>query len=62
MSELNSFRSLRIRSGMTLTDMSKFFSIPLRTIQHWDAGDRDCPPYLLKLMEESLIFHGIIKE
>lgn len=56
------FKDLRIRSKMTLAEFSRYFGIPYRTIQNWDAGVNECPQYLLKLMEESLIFHGIIKE
>lgn len=57
----NPFRSLRIRSGMALADFSRYFGINYRTIQHWDAGDRSCPEYLLKLMEYKLTKEGFIE-
>ena len=45
------FKELREQSGMNLTEFSKFFEIPYRTVQNWDAGTRACPSYLLKLMQ-----------
>lgn len=55
------FRMLRIRSGMNLKQFSKYFKIPYRTIQHWDAGDRKCPEYLLELIEYKLTKEKLIK-
>lgn len=48
------FNDIITLSGMTNTQLADYFDIPLRTIQHWSAGDRDCPQYLLKLMEYKL--------
>lgn len=45
------FKELRKQSGMNLTQFSNYFEIPYRTIQNWDAGIRQCPDYLLKLMQ-----------
>lgn len=48
------FKDLRQRSGMNLTQFSEYFHIPYRTIQHWEAGTRKCPEYLLELMQYKL--------
>ena len=48
------FKELREKSGMNLTQFSDFFEIPYRTIQHWEHETRKCPEYLLKLMEYKL--------
>lgn len=44
------FKEIKERSGMNLKQFSDYFEIPYRTIQNWDAGIRQCPDYLLKLM------------
>ena len=54
-------KELQEQSGMTQTAFAKYFGIPLRTMQHWLNGDRDCPMYLLELMEYKLRQENIIK-
>lgn len=44
------FKEIRQSSGMNLTEFSKYFEIPYRTVQNWENGVRQCPDYLLKLM------------
>lgn len=61
MTFIMTFKELRKASGMNLLQFSEYFSIPYRTIQHWDAGDRSCPDYLLALMEYKLRKERIIK-
>lgn len=46
------FRDLLKAMGMTQTQCSRRFEIPLRTIQHWAAGDRECPTYVKLMMAE----------
>lgn len=48
------FKELRLEYGMNLTQISEFFEIPYRTLQHWEHGTRKCPEYLLKLIEYRL--------
>ena len=48
------FKELRQASGMNLQQFCKYFRIPTRTAQHWEAGDRKCPEYLLALMQYKL--------
>lgn len=48
------FKDLRQRSGMSQKRFSEYFGIPYPTIQNWDLGRRNCPEYLLKLMEYKL--------
>ena len=55
------FRELRKLSGMTQKAFAEYFEIPKRTIESWDMGVRQCPEYLLKLMEYKLIKEGKIK-
>lgn len=55
------FKELRERSGMSRQQFIEYFNIPYRTIQSWELGDRQCPEYLLALMEYKLRHEGFIK-
>ena len=54
------FKELRQASGMNLTQFSKYFDIPYRTMQHWESDDRKCPSYLLELIAYKLKNEKII--
>ena len=56
------FKELRLQSGMNQTQFSKFFGIPRRTIQNWEAEINKCPDYLLELIVYKLEKEGIKKE
>ena len=43
-------KTLRKSCSMSQKDFAGYFGIPLRTLQHWESGDRSCPKYLLDLM------------
>lgn len=45
---------LLARYHLTQTAFSRYFSIPLRTVQHWYLGERQCPAYLLTMAAEIL--------
>ena len=49
------FKELREASGMNLKQFSDYFNIPYRTIQNWEGERRQCPEYLMDLMEYKLI-------
>lgn len=44
-------KEIRKALGMTQTEFGAFLGIPMRTIQNWEAGTRQCPPYVLRLIE-----------
>ena len=48
------FKELRQQSGMNLKQFSEYFEIPYSTLQNWEGGHRQCPEYLLKLMQYKL--------
>lgn len=54
------FKELRKQSGMNQTQFAIYFGIPLRTVQNWERGERQCPKYLLALMEYKLKKENII--
>jgi DNA-binding transcriptional regulator YiaG len=59
-------KELRERSGMTRQQFAEYFGIAYRTVQNWELGSessngRQCPEYLLALMEYKLRNENIIK-
>ena len=40
--------------GVTQAELSRAFSIPIRTVHDWHAGKRVPPDYVVTLIEESL--------
>lgn len=56
------FKELCERSGMNQREFGEYFGIPLRTIQNWHGGQRNCPEYLLALMQYKLENERIIKK
>lgn len=51
---MKTFKEIRQASGMNSTQFSEYFGIPYRTIQHWEHGTRQCPEYLLNLIQYKL--------
>lgn len=47
-------KDLRERYQLTRQQFSDLFCIPLRTVQSWELGDRSCPLYVFRMMEELL--------
>ena len=58
---MTTFKEIREASGMARNQFCEYFGIPYRTVQSWELGDRDCPEYLLALMEYKLKQEGFIK-
>lgn len=58
---MNTFKELRERSGMSMTEFAAFFGIPYRTIQDWEYGNRKCNEYIVDLMEYKLKHEGRIQ-
>lgn len=47
-----SMRELVARTGLSQTSFAKRTGIPLRTVQNWCVGARDCPAYVRFLLAE----------
>lgn len=43
-------REIVQHAGLSQTDFAARFAVPLRTLQRWVSGDRDCPPYVRLLL------------
>jgi DNA-binding transcriptional regulator YiaG len=55
------FKELLEASGMSIAEYSRYFGIPIRTIQDWKYGKRVCAAYLIELMRYKLENENIIK-
>ena len=48
--QIYKLKKIREELGMNRTDFSRFVGIPLRTLEEWDAGRRQMPDYVLRLI------------
>ena len=44
-------KELRVSMGMNRREFCDYFSVPYRTMRDYEAGKREMPEYLLRLME-----------
>lgn len=49
-----SIKELRVSTDMTQTEFGEYLNIPMRTIQNWEGGQRNCPEYVIELIEYRL--------
>ncbi len=47
-------KDLRERYQLSRQQFSDLFCVPVRTVQSWELGERSCPLYVLRMMEELL--------
>ena len=48
--QIKSLKKLREDFGMNRTEFSHYMGIPLRTLEEWEAGRRQMPEYVLRLI------------
>lgn len=44
-------KEIRELTGLNKKDFAQKYYIPYRTVQSWELGDRECPGYVLELLE-----------
>ena len=49
-----SIKELRASAGMTQNEFGEYLNIPMRTIQNWEGGQRNCPEYVIDLIKYRL--------
>ena len=49
---VNKIKEIRERLGLTQWQFSEKMGIPIGTIRHWEQGYRECPPYVVTLLEK----------
>ncbi len=48
--QINRLKKIREDLGMNRTEFSHYMGIPLRTLEEWEAGRRQMPDYVLRLI------------
>ena len=48
--QIYKLKKIREELGMNRTDFSRYVGIPLRTLEEWEAGRRQMPDYVLRLL------------
>lgn len=51
-------RELRARLGLSQAGMYEVYAIPRRTIQDWEAGRREPPEYVVRMLEVIVAMQG----
>lgn len=49
--EENKMLTIRKRSGLSQAKFGEKYGIPKRTIESWEMGERECPAYVMSLLE-----------
>lgn len=55
-------KRLREETGMNKKEFADHVGIPLRTIEDWEAGRRNPPEYIPRLIEYQIKFEKLEKE
>ena len=50
MAKASKIKELREQMGMNRKEFCDYFDIPYRTVQDWEAGKREMPGYVLRLL------------
>lgn len=53
---------LRHEMGLSQSKFAAYFGLPVRSLQQWEQGRRDPPPYLLALMQRVWSLEKQLKE
>lgn len=48
---VNRILQIRKRSGLSQAKFCEKYEIPKRTLENWEQGSRECPEYLVKLLD-----------
>lgn len=48
--QIHKLKKMREDLGMNRTEFSRYIGIPLRTLEEWEAGRRQMPDYVLRLI------------
>jgi hypothetical protein len=57
---MNSIKSLIAACGMTQRAFAEYFHVPLRSVENWASGSRQCPEYVAELIEYKAEHEGLI--
>ena len=60
--QISSLKRMREEQGMNRTEFSQYIGIPLRTLEEWEAGRRQMPEYVLRLLTYYTKMEKFLKE
>lgn len=52
---MRTIKEIRGMSGLSRAEFSRAYHIPLRSLENWETGQRECPSYLPLLLERAVI-------
>ena len=55
-------KELRAKTGLSQSRFADRFKIPLRSVQHWEQGRQDPPPYVVSMIERILELEELCKQ
>ena len=58
----NSIKEIRQKTEMTQQAFADYFGVSKRTVESWEGGTRNCPDYLLNLIQYKLENEGLLKQ
>lgn len=47
-------KEMRDLLNVSRAEFSRRYEIPVRTLENWESGSRECPSYVLKLLERAV--------
>ena len=47
---MQTIKEIRASTGLSQAKFCEVLGIPLKTLQHWEAGRRACPDYVVELI------------
>lgn len=56
--ETNAIKEARENAGMTIKELAELLGAPYRTVQDWNAGKRQPPPWIERLVLEKIDRHA----
>lgn len=51
---VNRILQIRKRTGLSQAKFCEKYEIPKRTLENWEQGSRECPEYLVKLLDRAV--------
>ena len=60
--QMETLKRTREMLGMNRTEFSQYMEIPLRTLEEWEAGRRQMPEYVLRLIAYYARMERFLKE
>lgn len=60
--QIDTLKRVRGEIGMNRTEFSRYMDIPLRTLEEWEAGRRQAPEYVLRLIAYYVRMQQLLEE